>query len=336
MLKNNGIQFITYPPLSDIVKKRWKLTIIVNNAFSLRWLKYLIKSLNIQACIESSILIIVDYGNELTDLINIIKQNRLATVIVSLRGKDIGSTNQRNLGVFFKKFINSKYTIFMDSDTILFDRKLLCKLILVTEKFDVPAFTHVLFNIDGSIQWSSANLLGPLLFEFKTIKIRESDFLHGAFFALRNDLVDKIVSKRKYLFPPFYFIGFDDYSLSLILQRELYSKKQVKFPSFKFGKIVHIGGATTSRISEKRLREAMKNLFLCFMLTNRKNLLIGIIPEYLVFSILRSIKKGNLKVFIILKNLFQGLAYGILYWHNVKQVRAKSMEYSTWGKPICA
>jgi hypothetical protein len=318
MNKGNKLQLVIYPSINDIVKKRWDFMIIVNNAFSLRWLKYLIKSLNIQECIESSILIIIDYGNEVKDLINILKQNKLATVIVSLKGEDIGSTNQRNLGIFLKKFINSKYTIFMDSDIIFFERKLLCKLILLTKKFDVPAFTHCLFNIDGSIQWSSANLLGPLLLEFKTLKIRGSDFLHGAFFALRNDLIDKIVSERKYLFPPFYFIGFDDYTLSLILQRELNSKKQIKFPSFNFGRVVHIGGATTSRISEKRLREAMKNLFLCFMLTNRKNLLIGIIPEYLVFSILRSMRNGNLNMFIVLKNLLQGLAYGILYWHTVK------------------
>jgi hypothetical protein len=318
MNKGNKLQMVIYPSISDIVKKRWDFMIIVNNAFSLRWLKYLIKSLNIQECTESSVLIIIDYGNEVKDLINILKQNKLATVIVSLKGEDIGSTNQRNLGIFLKKFINSKYTIFMDSDIILFERKLLCKLILLTKKFDAPAFTHCLFNINGSIQWSSANLLGPLLLEFKTLKRRESDFLHGAFFALRNDLIDKIVSERKYLFPPFYFIGFDDYTLSLILQRELHSKKQLKFPSFNFGRVVHIGGATSSRISEKRLREAMKNLFLCFMLTNRKNLLIGIIPEYLVFSILRSMRNGNLNMFIVLKNLLQGLAYGILYWHTVK------------------
>jgi hypothetical protein len=317
--KNNKLQLIIYPPNSDITKKKWEFIIIVNNAFSLRWFKYLIKSLNVQECIESSILIIIDYGNELKDLINIIKQNRLAAVIVSLKGKDIGSANQRNLGAFLKKYINSKYTIFMDSDIILLDRKLLCKLILVAEKFNVPAFTHVLFNTDGSVQWSSANLVGPLLFEFKTLRIRETDFLHGAFFALRNDLIDKVISERKYLFTPFYFIGFDDYTLSLMLQRVLHSKSQAKFPSFYFGKIVHIGGATTPRISEKRLREAMKNLFLCFMLTSRKNLLIGIIPEYLVFSVLRSMKNGDLNVFIILKNLLRGLVYGILYWHNVRQ-----------------
>jgi hypothetical protein len=318
MLKNNKLQLIIYPSISDIARKRWDFMIIVNNAFSLRWLKYLIKSLNIQECIESSILIIIDYGNEVKDLINIVKQNRLATVIVSLKGEDIGSTNQRNLGLFLRKYINFKYAIFMDSDIIFFDKRLLCKLILLTKTIDVPAFTHCLFNIDGSIQWSSANLLGPLLLEFKTLKRRESDFLHGAFFALRKDLIDEIISERKYLFPPFYFIGFDDYTLSLMLQRVLRSKKQVKFPSFKLGRIVHIGGATTSRISEKRMREAMKNLFLCFMLTNRKYLLIGIIPEYLVFSILRNIRNGNLNVFIILKNLLQGLAYGILFWHNIK------------------
>ena len=318
MLENSKFQLVIYPSSIDIVKKRWEFMIIVNNAFSLRWLKYLIKSLNIQECTESSILIVVDYGNELKDLIDIIKQNRLATVIVSIKGKDIGSANQRNIGVFLKKYINSRYTIFMDSDIILLDRKLLCKLILLAEKFDIPAFTHVLFNIDGSFQWSCANLLGPLLLEFKTLKIRESDFLHGAFFALRNDFIDKIISERKYLFPPFYFIGFDDYTLSLMLKRILHSGERAKFPSFHFGKIVHIGGATTPRISEKRLREAMKNLFLCFMLTNRKNLLIGIIPEYLVFSILRNMKNGHLNLFIILKNLLQGLAYGILYWHNIK------------------
>jgi len=294
--------------------------IIINNAFSLRWLKYLIRSLTIQKCIENFLIILIDYGNDLLDLINIVKQGNLNVILISQRGKDLGSANQRNLGALFAINIinNFKYILFIDSDIVFLNTNILCKLNNLTKKLKILGFSHVLFNFNNTVQWCCAQLLGPLLFEFKTIKKRGTDFLHGAFLSLNYEAVYEIYSTRKYIFPPFFFIGFDDYLLSLELRKKYRLGRRDTFPVFNLGKILHIGGSTTPRISERRLREAMKNLFLCFILSNNKIRLIGIIPEYMVFSILRNMLNGKLNIFTALKSLVQGLVDGILYWHQVK------------------
>jgi len=259
---------------------------------------------------ESFLLIIVDYGNELHKLINIVEKCYFDVVAVSLKNV-YGSANQRNIGVFFaRKFIDSDYILFIDSDVVILDNEFFCKLNNIVENLRTSvAINHLLFNYNGSIQWSGAKLLGPFLLEFKNSKMKKSEFLHGAFFSLKCNIVDMIIQERKYLFPPVFYIGFDDYVLSLILH--YYGLRS--FPVLNIAKIIHIGGSSISRISEKRLYEAMKNLVIGFALANRKKLLIGIIPEYIFFSVIRSMLNRKMNVLNILRSLIRGLVSGIMY-----------------------
>ncbi|MCC6004038.1 MAG: glycosyltransferase [Thermofilum sp.] len=292
------------------LKKKKRFVIIISNAFTLNWLSYLIRSLNIQKCKDYFTVVIVDYGNRSEMLEDIIKKCRFDVIAVSLE-KVYGSANQRNLGVYlFKKFLNADYILFIDSDVVILDTDFFCKLNnLIEKQKSIIAANHILFNFDGSIQWSCAKFLGPFLIEFKDQKCSKSEFLHGALFLIKYNIVDLIIQKRKYIFPPMFYIGFDDYTLSLMLHN--YNIRN--FPVLNIGKVIHVGGSSISRVSEKRLYEGMKNLVIGFALTCRAKLLVGVIPEYILFSIIRSMINRKMNIFSILSSLIRGLAQGILY-----------------------
>jgi hypothetical protein len=300
-------------------KIRKKFVIIISNAFTLKWLTHLIRSLNIQKCKDSFAVIIVDYGNDFKELIDLAKKCDFDVIVISLKNV-YGTANQRNIGVFIaNKYIQFDYSLFIDSDIVILDRSFFCKLKYMIEKVELPSFTHVLFNHDRSAQWSYAELIGPFLVEFKNTRRKYSAFLHGAFFSLKYDIIAEVLRTQKYLFHPIFLISFDDYFLSLVLHR--YNMRY--FPVLNVAKVIHFGGSSMSRVSEKRLREAVKNLTLCFYLSNKTRLLIGIIPEYMIYSLIRCLLNTKLNIINIIKNLIQGLVLGLLY---IKLMKTKGRE----------
>jgi hypothetical protein len=314
--KTDGVQLMSETRIFFKVrdfKIKKKFAIIISNAFTIKWLRYLMRSLNIQKCRDSFAVIVVDYGNDFQKLKDLANKSAFDTIVVSLKNIH-GTANQRNIGMILaKQYLKFEYLLFIDSDIVILDPSFFCKLKHIIEKAELPAFTHVLFNSDGSIQWSHAELIDPFLVEFKSLKKRYTAFLHGAFFSLKDDVAEMLLKSRKHLFPPLFLISFDDYFLSLVL----HSFNIQYFPVFNLTKIIHFGGSSLSRISEIRLREAMKNLFISFAFY-KKTSVVGIISEYIFYSLLRYLLNGKFNVIKAIKSLLQGLVLGILYAKMMK------------------
>jgi hypothetical protein len=314
--KTDGVQLMSETRIFFKVrdfKIKKKFAIIISNAFTLKWLRYLIRSLNIQKCRDSFAVIVVDYGNDFKKLKDLANKSVFDIIVISLKNIH-GTANQRNIGVILaNQYLKFDYLLFIDSDIVILDPSFFCKLKHIIEKVELPAFTHVLFNSDGSIQWSHAELIGPFLVEFKSLKKRYTAFLHGAFFSLKDDVAEMLLKSRKHLFPPLFLISFDDYFLSLVL----HSFNIQYFPVFNLTKIIHFGGSSLSRISEIRLREAMKNLLISFAFS-KKTSVVGIISEYIVYSLLRYLLNGKFNIIKATKSLLQGLVLGILYAKMMK------------------
>ena len=289
-----------------ISTSNYDFCIIINNAFSVRYLIHLIRSLVQQRKI-SPLLVIIDYNSAEVDLITlakILERYNKEYIIVHQIHNDIGSTNQRNIGWFIvKKYFKCEYIMFLDSDIVFYDNYLLYKLYNIVKRLrEFPGFSHVLYNLDGTVQWSGAKMLGPLILEMKTYTVL-TDFLHGAFMVVKSD-----IANDQMIFPKIFFIGFDDYYISLALRRKY---KNINYIVLSISKVFHIGGGTSSRCSKTRLYEGTKNLV--WMSLKYNNLMTSIISfiEYFIYNIYRCLKQSQFNIIGQLSTMIRGLSVAI-------------------------
>lgn len=300
--------------------KRYDLIAIIGNAKGIRYLYNTLKLLS-KISRLSILLIIVDVYTSKDDIeikiINNLLNKYNVDYIYVLFKYDFGAENLRNIAIGISMKYDYDYILILDNDTLV-TQLILERIIKLMRNYNIKVATSVLYNLDGTIQFCGGYYSHGIYREYRNkcfIKnnIAITYLLHGAFFVLSKDTIKKIYSTLGSMYPLVFNIGMADYYLSNIIR-----KMNIDMYIFHFPKIIHIGGATQSRLTSYRIYEGAKNLFLSTYFVEKSYLKAFL--SFIEYTFYVLVYRNNLKPSAI-KSLIKGMVSALKYLLHDKRLK---------------
>lgn len=232
--------------------------------------------------VKGNIEIIVVDNNSTDDSPKMVR-NLFPNVKLIRNEKNYGFAKGNNIGI---KESKGNFILFLNSDTKVIDKLFLEKLLKVAKEKEVGIVGAQLINENGQKQNSAAWITPSKIFYYTGNKPKEVDWVSGACFLIKRELIEKIG-----LFDENFFLYYEETDYCYRAKKNNYKVKIQ--PN---AKIIHYGGETSKKMNKDFITYHWYRSRMYFFLKHR---LIFHLMFRMIEDILESLK--NKKFFILLK-----------------------------------